>query len=319
VLSRTVRIARRRVEAESIVSLFLADLDGAPLPGFEAGAHIDLEVKPGLIRQYSLCRPAGTDGLYQIAVLRDPTSRGGSEAAHRLAQGDLVRISEPRNAFPLARDAPLSVFFAGGIGVTPLLCMAETLHGHGEAFALHYCARAADQAAFIDHLQEGPYADHVHLHFDDGATEQRLNLAGVLADLDRSAHLYVCGPSGFMAWVIETAEGAGWPTAQVHREYFKAVAPPAATGDVAFTVKLASSGKVIEVAADQTLVAALQSAGVDIPVSCEAGVCGTCLVGVIAGEPAHRDIYLTQAEKAAGDQMLPCCSRAKTPELVLAL
>jgi vanillate O-demethylase ferredoxin subunit len=319
VLSRTVRIAERRLETSSIVSLTLADPNGAPLPAFEAGAHIDLEVKPGLIRQYSLCRPATTDGLYQIAVLKDPASRGGSEAAHGLAAGDLVRISEPRNAFPLADRAPFSIFFAGGIGVTPLLCMALTLHDQGEPFALHYCARAADQAAFVEALRSAPFADRVHLHFDDGPAEQRLDLATVLAEADRSAHLYVCGPSGFMGWVIDTAEGAGWPTAQVHREYFKAEPAADPTGDRAFTVKLASSGRTIEVAADQTLVAALQAAGVDIPVSCEAGVCGTCLVGVIEGEPDHRDLYLTAAEKAAGDQMLPCCSRAKTAELVLAL
>jgi vanillate O-demethylase ferredoxin subunit len=230
-----------------------------------------------------------------------------------------VRISEPRNAFPLAEGAPFSIFFAGGIGVTPLLCMAETLQAQGQAFALHYCARTADQAAFLDHLRDAPFADRVHLHFDDGPAEHRLNLAGVLADLDRSAHLYVCGPSGFMAWVIDTAEGAGWPTAQVHREYFKAEAPAGVDGDHAFTVTLASSGKVIEVAADQTLVAALQAAGVDVPVSCEAGVCGTCLIGVLEGEPDHRDIYLTEAEKSAGDQILPCCSRAKSANLVLAL
>jgi vanillate O-demethylase ferredoxin subunit len=318
-LSRTVTIVGRRLEAQGIVSLTLADPSGAPLPWFEAGAHIDLEVKPGLIRQYSLCRPAATDGVYEIAVLKDPTSRGGSVAAHGLCEGDFVRISEPRNAFPLAEQAPHSVFFAGGIGVTPLLCMAKTLNAKDAPFVLHYCARAADQAAFIDELRNSPFADRVHLHFDDGPAEQRLNLTAVLAGLDRSAHLYVCGPSGFMAWVIETAEGAGWPSAQVHREYFKAEAPAAAPGDGAFTVKLASSGQVIEVAADQSLVAALRAAGVDIPVSCEAGVCGTCLIGVMEGEPDHRDLYLTQAEKAAGDQMLPCCSRAKSDTLVLAL
>jgi vanillate O-demethylase ferredoxin subunit len=318
-LSRTVKIAARRLEARSIVSLTLADPTGAPLPGFEAGAHIDLEIKPGLVRQYSLCRPATADGLYQIAVLKDPASRGGSEAVHALTEGDLVRISEPRNAFPLAVGAPLSVFFAGGIGVTPLLCMAHSLHAEGEAFALHYCARAADQAAFIDHLRDSPFADRVHLHFDDGPAEHRLDLMSVLDGLDPTSHLYVCGPPGFMAWVIDTAESAGWPTAQVHREYFKAEAPAAEAGDGAFTVELASSGKVIQVAADQTLIAALHAAGVDIPVSCEAGVCGTCLIGVTEGVPDHRDIYLTEAEKDAGDQMLPCCSRAKSARLILAL
>ncbi len=318
-LSKTVKIARRTLEAQGIVSLTLADPGGAPLTPFEAGAHIDLEVEPGLIRQYSLCRPSTMDGLYQIAVLKDPASRGGSVAAHALAEGDLVRISEPRNAFPLAADAPLSVFFAGGIGVTPLLCMALTLHAKGEPFVLHYCARSVEQAAFVDPLRHGPLADRVHLHFDDGPADQRLDLAAVLAGLDRSAHLYVCGPTGFMAFVIEAAEAAGWPTAQVHREYFTAAPLGPALGDGAFSVKLASSGQVIAVAADQTLVAALQAAGVDIPVSCEAGVCGTCLVGVIEGEPDHRDLYLTAAEKAANDQMLPCCSRAKSAQLVLAL
>jgi vanillate O-demethylase ferredoxin subunit len=318
-LSRTVKIIERRLETQSIVALTLADPRGAPLPAFEAGAHIDIEVKPGLVRQYSLCRPMTAHGAYTLAILKDPASRGGSSAAHDLAQGDLVRISEPRNAFPLAADAPLSIFFAGGIGITPLLCMAETLHAAGAAFRMHYCARSADQAAFAAHLTEGPYADQVHLHFDDGPAEQRLDLKAVLAGIEPSAHLYVCGPPGFMGWVIDTAESAGWPSAQVHREYFKAEAPTDAAGDGAFTVKLASTGRLIGVPADQSLVAALHAAGIDIPVSCEAGVCGTCLIGVIEGEPDHRDLYLTGSEKAAGDQILPCCSRAKSALLVLAL
>lgn len=333
----TVTIIERRLETPTVVALTLADPDGRPLPPYGAGAHIDVKLPNGLTRQYSLLSrdargdfsrstggPAG--GAYRIAVLKEPASRGGSRAMHALAVGDRVDISEPRNAFPLAAGAHRSVLLAGGIGITPLLCMAETLHHEGGEFELHYCARSRGEAAFLHTLAAAGYAGCVALHFDDGPPQQRLDVHALLSGLQSSTHLYVCGPAGFIGWSLDAATALGWPAAQLHREYFSpgAAAPAvtavaAATAAGAFSVKIASTGRSIAVAADQTLIAALQAEGIDLPRSCEAGVCGTCLTGVLDGVPDHRDFFLTDAEKARGDVMLPCCSRAKTPQLVLAL
>jgi vanillate O-demethylase ferredoxin subunit len=197
--------------------------------------------------------------------------------------------------------------------------MAEELHCAGRDFTLHYCARFAVSAAFVGMLRATPYGDRVVLHFDDGDAAQKLDLDAVLTGADRDTHLYVCGPAGFMGWVIDTAVAAGWPDAQVHREYFKADAPLAQARDGAFEVRLARSGRVFNVPADRSIAAVLIEAGVDLPVSCESGVCGTCLCSVLEGMPDHRDYFLTAEEKAAGNQMLPCCSRASSPLLVLDL
>jgi vanillate O-demethylase ferredoxin subunit len=315
----SVRIVARRQETAEIVVLDLAAEDGAALPDFAAGAHIDVEIRPGLVRQYSLCALPAGDGRYRIGVLRDPASRGGSVALHGLDVGAPLRIGAPRNQFTLAPGAHETLLLAGGIGVTPLLCMAEALHRDARSFSLHYCARSAARAAFLPLLAAAPYAARVRRYFDDGADTQRLDIAAVLAGAAPGSHLYVCGPGGFMAWVLEAAERAAWPAARVHREYFKAEPIVQPAGDRAFHIRLARSGRVLEVPADRSIVAVLRAHGVELPISCEAGVCGTCLTGVLAGEPDHRDLYLTAAEHDRGDQMLPCCSRARSDLLVLDL
>ncbi len=313
------QVISRREETPDIVVLELADANDQPLTPFKAGAHIDLELGPGLIRQYSLCRLADGERAYQIAVLKDPASRGGSLAVHGLAIGDRLRISEPRNNFPLIPGPHKTLLLAGGIGVTPLLCMAWALHEEGADFELHYCARSPAQAAFRQALGDAPFSAQVFMHFDDGAEDQRLRIDPLLASLDRDAHIYVCGPAGFISHVADAATRAIWPETQLHREYFKADGSSVVEGDRAFQVKLASTGQIVPVAADQTILAALKAHGIDLAVSCEAGVCGTCLTGVIEGAPDHRDYYLNPAEKAAGDLILPCCSRAKSDLLVLDL
>jgi vanillate O-demethylase ferredoxin subunit len=314
---RVARVVRRELVAVDIVALSLADASGGPLPSFEAGAHIDVEVGEGLLRQYSLCSLASYPDHYRIAVLREPHSRGGSVAVHALAEGDLVRIGAPRNAFPLAAEAPQTLLFAGGIGVTPLLCMAEALHREGADFQLHYCARSALTAAFVTDLQSAPFADRVHFHFDDGAASQRLDIVAVLAQAGSGAHLYVCGPGGFIDWVVGAAEAASFPAMSIHREYFNAVAVSAEADDQPFVAEIASTGARFDVGPGETLAQVLLRNGIAIPISCESGVCGTCLTGVRAGIPDHRDYYLSAAEKALGDRLLPCCSWSKTPLLVL--
>ncbi|MDD3353822.1 PDR/VanB family oxidoreductase [Zoogloea sp.] len=314
----SVRIARKAVEATDIVSLELAPLEGATLPPFSAGSHIDVEVKPGVIRQYSLCNDPTESHRYLIGVLRDPASRGGSVAVHDLLQeGQVLRISAPRNHFALV-PAKRSILFAGGIGVTPILCMAERLAQSGADFEMHYCARAADRAAFVARIQASSFAGRVHFHFDDGPAEQKLDLAAVLDAAGADAHLYVCGPGGFIDFVTQGAAARQWSSDRVHFEYF-AGQKVDTSADGTFEVKLASSGKCVSVPPSQTVVAALRQAGVEIEVSCEQGVCGTCLTRVLEGEVDHRDNYLTDEEKAANDQFLPCCSRARGTLLVLDL
>lgn len=316
--SLAVKVIRKKAEAEGIASFELARADGAPLPSFGAGSHIDLQVPGGLTRQYSLCNDSGEQHRYRIAVLRDPASRGGSVAMHdAVHEGDVIRISEPKNHFPL-QHATRSVLFAGGIGVTPLLCMAQRLATLGADFTLHYCTRSPERTAFRDEIGASALADRVKFHFDSGPPSQKLNLERVIAQPDPGTHLYACGPTGFIDHVVGTAKGIGWHNDQVHLEYFGA-APQDTSADAGFEVKIASTGKVYPVAAGQSIVQALQLQGVEILTSCEQGVCGTCITRVLEGEPDHRDLYFTDDEKARNDQFTPCCSRARSNILVLDL
>ena len=315
----SVRVARKSIEAEDICSLELVSADGAPLPAFAAGSHIDVQLPGGPTRQYSLCNDPAETHRYLIAVLRDARSRGGSAAVHeRVKVGDTLVISAPKKHFALAHDASSHLLLAGGIGVTPLLCMAERLAHAGADFEMHYCTRSPARTAFRQRIAVAPFASRVAFHFDDGEAAQKLDIAALLAAPRAGRHLYVCGPKGFMDAVLGSARAQGWPQAQIHYEFFGADAAPAA-GDGGFEVMLASSGRVIKVAPDRSVVQALAEAGVSVATSCEQGVCGTCLTRVIEGEPDHRDLYLTPQEQAANDQFLPCCSRAKSARLVLDL
>lgn len=314
-----VRIARKSPVATDICAFELVHADGGRLPAFTAGAHVDVRLRDGLIRQYSLCNNPLESHRYVIAVLRDAHSRGGSIAMHALDEGSLLEISEPKNHFPLQVQARHSVLLAGGIGVTPIVSMAEALAHAGASFEMHYCTRSAARTAFRDRLAEPRFAGRVHLYFDDAGDGkgEGFQLDALLAQPRTDTHLYVCGPSGFIAAAMESAKAAGWDDANVHREFFAAAPAPGSSG--AFQVKLASTGQVIDVAPDVTVVAALAQAGVEVLTSCEQGVCGTCLTRVLSGEPEHRDVYLMDEEKAANDQFIPCCSRSKSPMLLLDL
>ena len=313
-----VKVLRKKQEAEGIASFELARVDGKPLPAFGAGSHIDVQVPGGLTRQYSLCNDASQASVYRIAVLREPASRGGSAAMHeQLREGDVLSISEPRNHFALVH-AVRTLLFAGGIGITPLLSMAQRLAAVGSDFELHYCTRSAARTAFRDEIAASKFASNVHYHFDDGPPEQKLELGRLIAQPDAQTHLYVCGPAGFIQHVTDWAKGYGWPAAQIHVEYF-AAAPQDESADQPFDVKIASSGKIVPVAVGQSVVQALAAQGVEVLTSCEQGVCGTCITRVLDGECDHRDMYFTDEEKAKNDQFTPCCSRARSPLLVLDL
>ncbi len=311
-----VKVLARHEEAEGIYSYELARTDGAPLPAFSAGSHIDVHLPGAIVRQYSLYNNDQETHRYRIAVLRDPASRGGSIAMHdQVKTGDTLTISAPRNHFPLV-SSPFSLLLAGGIGITPLLCMAQRLAATDRDFRLHYCTRSLSRTALKDSV--AALGDRARLHLDDGDASQKLDLPKALAAAPAGTRLYVCGPAGFIDFVVNTAKAAGWPTDHLHMEYFGA-APQDTTGDRAFEVRIASTGKTYTIAADKTVLAALQEQGVDVLASCEQGVCGTCLTRVLEGECDHRDMYLTDDEKARNDQFLPCCSRAKSPLLVLDL
>ena len=312
-----VKIARKFPVAADICGFELVHCEGMPLPPFSAGAHIDIHLPHGLVRQYSLCNSPQESHRYVIAVLREVNSRGGSVAMHALEEGGLLEISEPKNHFPLHAEARHSLLLAGGIGITPIASMAEALDHAGASFELHYCTRSAERTAFRDRYSELRFAGRAHLYFDDARDRGGVRLDSILARPAPDTHLYVCGPAGFIATVIETAKAAGWDDANVHREFFGAAAGQ--TGGGAFQVKVSSTGRVIDVAPDTTVVAALAQAGVEVATSCEQGVCGTCLTRVLSGEPEHRDAYLTDEERASNDQFLPCCSRSRSPLLVLDL
>lgn len=283
-------------------------LEGADLPAFTAGAHLDLFLPEfGGWRQYSICSDPAEHGFYEIAVLKDPASRGGSVAVHAAAvPGRSFKVEGPRNHFPLVEDARHSVLIGGGIGITPMLAMARRLHALGRNFTLHYCTRGRDVTAFLDVLASAPFADRVVLHFDDAGEAQRLDPARDLPAPAPDTHLYVCGPQGFMDWIIGAAERAGH--ANVHREYFSAEVE---TGGDSFEIEAKASGKVLTVGPTDTIAKVLAAAGIKVEVKCEEGVCGTCVTDVIDGEIDHRDKFLTDEEREDGDQMCVCCSRGR--------
>lgn len=306
----TLQVIRRELQGE-VVLLTLAHAQGIALPAFSAGAHIDLHLAKDLIRPYSLCGDPQDRHHYQLGILKESDSKGGSVAVHALKEGDSVTVSEPRNLFALDEHAPHSLLIGGGIGITPMLAMAAELHAAGRSFSLHYCARSRAQAAFVSRLEASAYAPH--LHFSD---EQRLNLTAVLSDVPPDTHVYVCGPSRLMEAVNAQALAQGFAPGQIHQECFSAEVE---TKGEAFEVVAAASGIAVTVLENQTIVEALAQAGLKVNVSCKQGICGSCLTDVIEGEPDHRDHYLTDEEKADGDQILLCCSRAKCGRLVIDL
>jgi vanillate O-demethylase ferredoxin subunit len=310
-------VARKRSEARDVASFELRRADGGELPPFTAGAHIDVTAPNGLVRQYSLCNAPSERHRYQIAVLRDPASRGGSRAlVDGLDEGARVLVGAPRNHFALV-PARHTLLLAGGIGVTPLLSMAEALHADGAAFSLHYCARSRERAAFIERIGAsfGPQAT---IHLDDGAAAQRLDLDSLLQRPDPDTHIYICGPSGFIAVARGAAVEHGWSAAQVHVEHFAAPVVQRAPAD-GFEVRIASSGKLVYVAPECSVADALAGEGIALPVSCGEGVCGSCITRVLEGVPDHRDEFFSEDEKARNDRFMPCCSRALSPVLVLDL
>lgn len=312
-----VRVGEVTEEAAGVRSLRLRRVDGEPFGQYEAGAHIDVLGPTGVLRQYSVCSPPDDLSTLLIAVKREPESRGGSAALHTVEVGDTLRIGEPRNLLRLADEADRHVLVAGGMGITPLLSMAYELHHRGREFELHYFARTRDQAAFADLLEHrAAFHGRVHLHFGVPRAEQSTLLKEVTSRLTSASHIYTCGPEGFMAQVSAVfAPVVG--DAHVHIEYFSATEIDT-SGDQAFTVEL-DTGEVFDIPADKSVLAVLTENGIDVFSSCEEGLCGSCVSGVLEGVPDHRDNCLSAADKAAGNQMALCVSRALSKRLKIEL
>lgn len=312
--ARVVSVTR---ETPEILAFQLERVDGAPLPAFTPGAHIDLHLAGGIVRQYSLCNGPHDSSQYQIAVKRVMDSRGGSARLHDgVKVGDVLKVTGPRNHFPLDSSASEHLLLAGGIGVTPLLSMARHLKEAGKAFHLKYFARSPQTMAFRAELANHEWADQVEFHYALEPERLRTYLHTLLAHPPQGAHVYVCGPRPFMDLAIEIAT-VTYPKGHVHMEYFGADPMAQAGPRASFRVRCARSERELEVGADESIVNVLSRNGVHVEIMCEQGVCGTCLTGVLAGRPDHRDSFLTDEEKAGNDRMMVCCSRSLDDVLTL--
>jgi ferredoxin-NADP reductase len=310
---RRVRVVSVRDVAVEVRGYELTPADGRPLPSYTAGAHIDVHLPSGLVRQYSLCGDIKVSNWYTIAVKKEPTGRGGSLNMHDAVEVDSVlAISVPRNYFELNPEAQSSLLIAGGIGITPIYAMAKALAARGHEWTLHYCARSEGHASFYHELQALGGA-RVAAHFSEVPV---LDVARLLAAQSAGTHVYCCGPVGLMSAVKEAT--AGWIPSHVHFEWFAAPAIDHSR-DQAFEVELRRSGLVLTVPANRTILQVVREAGIDVPSSCEEGVCGTCETMLLAGETDHRDLLLTPEERVCNRSMMICCSRARSRRLVLDL
>jgi vanillate O-demethylase ferredoxin subunit len=314
-----VKIARIRDEAADIKSFELVSASGKPLPGFTPGSHVNVKIDGEFTRQYSLCNDPSDRSRYLIAVKRVADSRGGSRAMHdRTGEGDVIHVSPPRNHFPLEPKANHHLLLAGGIGITPLLAMARYLQRTKASFELHYFTRSIEHTAFHELLSHPDFHGKVHFHYAIEPDRLHDTLHHILWQRPQGAHLYVCGPRPFMDLVEQTA-APGWPPETIHVEHFSADPRAQAGPRLPFDVTLARSGGTFNVPADKSIAEVLSAHGVASITSCEQGVCGTCLTGVLGGTPDHRDVFLSDAEHKACDKMLICVSRAQSQRLVLDL
>ena len=309
----TLTVARRARAADGVITLDLRDPAGAALPPWAPGAHIDLELGPGLVRQYSLCGDPADRGTWRIAVLREAAGRGGSAHVHEaLHEGAAVAARGPRNHFPLL-PADRYLFIAGGIGITPILPMLAAAGQQGRDWALAYGGRSRASMAFGAELSQR-YGTRVRLCPQDETG--LLDLAAILGQPRPGTLVYCCGPAPLLDAVAEHC--ARWPDGVLHVERFTPLAAPAGP-ERAFEVELARSGLTLAVPPGASILSVAEAAGVPVLSSCTEGTCGTCETAVLAGTPDHRDTVLTTAERAAGDTMMICVSRSVTPALILDL
>ncbi|MBT6275608.1 MAG: Rieske 2Fe-2S domain-containing protein [Chromatiales bacterium] len=310
-----VVVAERQSVAPDVMRFRLEPIDGT-LPAFQAGAHLDLHLSNGLVRQYSITNGPQETAAYVIGVKREPDSRGGSSHLHdNVKAGDVIDISEPRNNFPLRRDALHTVLIAGGIGITPILSMARTLSISGLAFELHHFVRGAQEAPFAKAVASLGAMARTHIGLNASQTSD--HLASLLDSPAEHRHVYICGPGPMIDVTRQTAQRLGWPEGAVHYEHFKNATDRDAS--MGFEIVLARSGITLEVPPGKTIVEVLRENNVGIVTSCEQGACGTCKVAVLGGQPLHQDVYLNTSERSGSAVIMACVSRAQSERLVLDL
>lgn len=310
-----VLVADVQQECEDVKSYTLVSATLEPLPSFDPGAHVDVQAGDLGLRQYSLCNDAAGAHDYRIAVKREASGRGGSAWMHaHVAPGDRLHISPPRNNFRLSAPGARHLLLAGGIGITPLLSMAEHLWQQRTHFELCCFVRSQAHLAFSERLRTAPWADRVRLHFD-APQGPKLNLGALLSGPPDGSQLYMCGPAGFMQAVTQAARE--WPETALHCEHFAPVAREPACENAPFDVQLAQTGQRLHVPPDQSLLSVLREAGVSPMTSCEQGVCGTCVTRYLDGDPLHGDSCLSARERQT--HVAVCSARSRSALLVLDL
>ncbi|WP_053733634.1 PDR/VanB family oxidoreductase [Nocardia sp. NRRL S-836] len=305
-------LEKKDVIADGVVLLTLRHPDGDPLPAWTPGAHVDLVLADGLVRQYSLCGDPSDTATMTVAVLLEPGGRGGSRHVHDvLAAGQQVEVRGPRNHFELV-EAKRYLFIAGGIGITPILPMVARVEAAGHDWRLVYGGRTRSSMAFRAEL-ERLAGTEIRPQDEDGL----LDLAALLGEPEEGTAVYCCGPEALLTAVEQHC--AAWPEGSLHVERFApktGVAPPSRQE---FEVELAQTGTVLRVPAGRSVLDVVEQAGVSVLSSCREGTCGTCETIVLGGTPEHRDSVLTAAEQECGDAMMICVSRSRSPRLVLDL
>jgi tetrachlorobenzoquinone reductase len=306
-----VRLRALVWEAPGVLSLELSAPDNSPLPPFEPGSHIDLTLPDGTLRQYSLCGDPNDTSHYRLGIRAVPGGLSSGFVHGKLRPGELLTVSVPRNNFSLV-DAPRYVFVAGGIGVTPLLPMMREASAKQRRWTLLYCNRRSEDAPFLAEIGKLPGGE-ISLHASESGT--RLDVAQRLGTVEKNTVVYCCGPERLMT-AVEQATSA-WPEGSVHFEWFTPRSRPADETSGGFEVVCERSGLTLNVPPDKSIMAVLGEAGIEVPRSCEQGICGTCETRIISGEADHRDSILSSSERAANQSMMICVSRAKGARLVL--
>jgi vanillate O-demethylase ferredoxin subunit len=312
----SVVVAKKTVEANNMLSFELVDPDGTELPAFSAGSHIDVTIPGGLVRQYSLCNSEADRHRYIIGVWNDPNSRGGSKALHNaVKEGDVLQVGLPRNRFRVPRHTKRALLIARGIGVTPILSIADRLKAQDIPFAFHYLNALGSPGAFDGMIAGSAFAENTTSYLESKG--ESLDPKSVLADHPEDTQLFICGVDWWLDPIIAFAKQNGWTEERIHIERFTAKAS-APLLDKVFEVKIASTGAVFKIPGDKSVTEFLEEKGVKIPTSCEQGMCGTCKIKILEGEADHRDKRLSGEQRAQG-YFLACVSRAKGPLLVLDL
>ncbi|WP_316227643.1 MULTISPECIES: PDR/VanB family oxidoreductase [unclassified Bradyrhizobium] len=314
----TVVVARKAIEAYNMASFELVPADDQPLPGFTPGSHIDVTLPNGLIRQYSLWNSSSERNRYCIGVWKDANSRGGSKALHLdIQEGDKLQVSRPRNRLKVPKATTRALLLARGIGVTPMLSIADALKAKNIPFELHYVFALMSPDSFRSTIEASSFAENTTFYKESSEDNQLLKPATVLADRPEDTQLFICGVDWWQDPIIALAKQKGFAEERIHVERFTAKAA-AALLDKVFEVKIASTGATFKIPGDKTVTAFLEESGVKIQTSCEQGMCGTCKTKVLEGEIDHRDKRLSSEQRAQG-YFLPCVSRAKGDTLVLDL